>query len=269
MNKLRVILSKIYDSYWKLITKRKKELFAKGEILEYRYKNEIFCNGKDAFKSVVNKYKNKQLDSFWNNKKEYSLSDYFPQRYNKVGIMIFDRFLPLYKDKKPVLMDIGCATGEWTLRVANECKEIDGYEMSKELVETAKKMGQNIPNAHFYQANAKTMKFDKVYDGALIQGMLMYIDDLEVIYQILKNVYDHLKPGAYLCTRDTLNKEGKDVVFLYNFKTGYNGVYWSQSLYYKQYEKAGFKLVKQYLLDDVKTRRLHFIGRGAIWQKPE
>lgn len=266
MKNFKDIKNRIRKVYWRVISKRNKRLFKRDKIAIYQYMDEIFCNGKESFDAVVNKYSG-NVKEYWNCQNIYSLSDYFPDRHTNSGKMIFDNFLKLYKEK-PILMDVGCASGEWTLRMASECKEIDGFEYSQNLVDTANEIGRTIENAHFYQADAKNMKLDKKYDGALIQGMLMYLDEENDIFKVLENVYKNLKPGAYLCTRDTLNQENKKVIFLYNKKNGYNGVYWNQKIYYEQFFKAGFILKEEILLDEVKTRRLDFIARGAIWQKP-
>lgn len=95
----------------------------------------------------------------------------------------------------------------------------------------------------------------------------MYIEDENDFCGILKNVHDNVAQNGYICTKDTLNCENKEKEFLYNKKTGYNSVHWSQDKYYEMFEKCGFELKKEILLDDVKTRRMHFVARGAIWQR--
>ena len=246
-------------------SKNNKKNFETDKTKIYKFGNEIFCCDKGVFESIVEKYSDKER-GFWTSQESYSLADYFPQRYSNQGKMLHDVFMPLFK-KKPLLLDIGCASGEWTVEMAPECREIDGFEYSSSLVQTAVGRYSCVENVHFFQGDARTLNFEKQYDGAMLLGMLMYIDNENDFCKILKNIYDHMVYGGYICTKDTLNCEKKNIVFMYNKKNGYNAVYWSQDKYYEMFEKSGFKLKEEILLDEVKTRRMHFIARGAIWQK--
>ncbi len=270
MNLISKLYYKVKRGYYTVSTKRKKELFAEDKSDIYQYMDEIFCSNKKAFDGVVEKYSGK-IDEYWSLQESYSVKHLFPQTFTRAKELIFDHFFTLYHDSKPIIMDIGCASGEWTMMVASKCSQIDGFEFSQSMVDTANneaKLG-GVDNVYFYQANAKTMRLEKRYDGAMILGVLTCFDDIDEIYQILKNVYDHLKPGAYLCTRDSLNNENKDLMLMYNKSTGYSGFYWSKELYYEQFYKAGFVMKHEMLLDKVVSRRLDFIHIGNIWQKPE
>lgn len=264
------LYNKVRRGYYAVTTKKKKELFDEDKSDTYQYMDEIFCSSKKAFDDVGKKYSGK-IDKYWSSKESYSVKKFFPQTFTGARELIFDNFLTLYQDSKPILMDIGCASGEWTMMVAPKCSQIDGFEFSQSMVDTANNDAklEGMDNVHVYQANAKTMHLEKKYDGAMILGVLMYFDDINGIYQILKNVYDHLNPGAYLCTRDSLNNENKDLILMYNKSSGYSGFYWSKDLYYEQFYKAGFVLKKEMLLNEVTSRRLDFIHIGNIWQKLE
>lgn len=260
------IKNSMINRYMKITAKKRKRLFEIGNKSIYQYESEIFCSNMDALLRVKDKYSGK-ITNYWSEQADYSLKEYFPERYENARKLIYDSFMTLLPDM-PMLMDIGCAAGQWTLMVAPKCSVIDGFEYSERLVESAKQNGKDTPNANFYQADAKEMQLEKKYDGAMILGMLMYIENLDDIYMILKNVYDHLKPGAYMCTRDTLNNENKEVVYLFNKVNGYSSVYWSKEAYYEQFTRAGFVLKEEIKLEEVDTRYMSFIGMGDIWQKP-
>ena len=257
---------KLRSLYWKVVSKRLKKAFEMGNCPSYQYLDECFFISKETYESMVRSGSH-EVDGFWNAQTSFSVKDHFSVTYNGAYKLIFEHFLPLYSNK-PSLVDIGCASGEWTLRIAPNCSSIDGYELSQKLVDTANKNASGFDNVHFYVADSKTMSLSRSYDGALILAMLMYIDNTEDFCRILKNVKDHLKPGAFLCTRDTLNNENKEVMYMYNNKTGYNAVYWSKEAYYEQFRKAGFIMIEEVILEEINTRRLEFIHIGNIWQKP-
>lgn len=124
-------------------------------------------------------------------------------------------------------------------------------------------------NIKFFCSDARSIEYKKNYDAAMILGMLMYMENPEDIYTILKNLSENLKQDAYLVTKDTLNAENKDVVYMFNQKNGYKACYWSQNVYYEQFKKAGFQLEKEILLEDCiqKNKNMHFVARGGIWKK--
>lgn len=265
MDLIHRVGNKFRSLYWKLISKKKKRLFETSQVSTYQYMDEIFCSDKTSYDEVVRKYTSEN-ESYWKKQTSFSLKTYFPQTHAEISKLLFDKFLPLFSEK-PHILDIGCASGEWTLLMAPKCSQIDGYEYSQALVDTANEQKGSVENVCFYQADAKKLKVTEQYDGSTILAMLMYCDDINDVYSILKNLNDNLKSGAFLCTRDTLNDENKDVLYMLNKKTGYKSAYWSKALYYEQFRKAGFELVEEVKLGEVKTRRLSFTHIGDIWRK--
>lgn len=263
------MFQKIYDLmcglFWKLISIHSKRKFENGKETIYQYGDEIFCDGKDAFDITVKKYRC-QIDKYWSEQNTYSTKTYFPSMYSKTEKMVFSNFFSKY-DYKPIIIDVGCGSGEWTAKMAPFCSEIHGLDYSAKMIETAKNEWKEVPNALFFSEDARKMKLSTVYDGAVILGMLMCIDDDEMVKEMLQNICEHIKTGGYLCTRDTLNMENKKVVFMYNKRTGYNAAYRSEELYTQIIQSIGFEKVEEYILNEVKTRRLHFITKGYIWRK--
>ena len=261
---LKKIANKIRSGYWKVVSKSKKKAFENNKVDVYQYKDDFFCSNIETLENL--KRANSRKD-YWKEQETYSIKKYFPKTYAATNSLLFDSFIPLFNEK-PDLLDIGCASGEWTMKMAPFCNSIDGYEYSKQQVDTANRSVGDSSNIHFYQGDAKSLELSKTYDGATILAMLMYIEDPEDIYKILKNVYLNLKTGAYLCTRDTMNNEGKQTVYMYNRRTGYEAVYYSKDMYYQQFRKAGFVMKNEYILDNVTTEGLYFIHLANIWQKP-
>lgn len=258
------VVNKTRSIYWRIVSGKRKTNFHNNCIYVYQYMDDFFCSNIEALNKIksVNSHK-----EYWKEQETYSIKKYFPKTYTATNTLLFDNFLPLFNEK-PDLLDVGCASGEWTLKMAPFCNSIDGYEYSNQQVETANKNVGDCSNVHFFQGDAKSLHLTKTYDGATILAMLMYIDNPEDICNVLKNIYLNLKPGSYLCTRDTMNNEGKPTVYLYNRKTGYEAIYYSKEVYYEQFRKAGFVKKEEYILDNVTTEGLEFIHLANIWQKP-
>lgn len=258
---VRYLLNSSYDKF-SAISKRQ---FSKRKY--YRYRDEIFFSDRSFRRELIDKY-SIQSDAFWENQQDYSISNHFMERYAKQFELVFEKFLPNIS-REATIADVGCAGGEWSFKVLPYVTKVEGYEYSEKLVETAKRNAKErkANNITFYCADARKAKFSSKYEGVMMLGMLMYIDNVEDIYKILVNVYNSLKQEAYLVTKDTLNCENEDVVFMLNRKNGYESVYWSKERYYEQFIRAGFVLVDELLLGEVSTRNMHFISQGAVWKK--
>ncbi len=263
-----IIYEFIRAKYNLFASKRRKKMFDKGRVREYRYIDEIFCKDEATFNDIVKRYSINT--DFWSKQETYTIKKFFPKTFSEIKNSLIDSYFKLF-DEKPVLMDIACAGGEWTLMLADKCKVIDGYEYSAKLVESANAEARKkrVTNVSFHQADATEMKIDKVYDGALVLGLFVYIKNDETMLKIIKNIYDHLKPGAYVCTRDTINDINEKNLFMFNRANGYTAVYRSKEEYYRLFAKAGFELCSEFKLNEVNSRRLKFLHIGDIWKKPE
>ncbi len=255
----------IRDLYWSGYSMITKDRFNKGKLHCYRYRDELFFDNKsvfdDAFEQLEKEYE------FWGNQSDYTLNTYFPERHDKRREMLFDSFLPLL-GSNPVVMDVGCASGEWTSQVAPYCRFIDGFDYSQSLINSASEKYKDIHNVSFAQSDAINIVTDKVYDGIMMLGVLMYSNDSNDIFMIISNISRNLKKDGFLYASDTINLESKDVVYMFNKRTGYKASYFSKEVFFEQFKKAGLELVEESIFDEVKTRRMHFAGCGTIWRKP-
>lgn len=239
--------------------------FLKGKRNYFCCVDEIFCSDKGKYKKIENKYVEKNKN-YWKKQEDYTVEDYFPVLYENQKKMVLEIFLSaLTKDS--VVADIGCAAGEWTVQIAPHVARVDGYEYSQAMVEHAKKKWSAIENVSFTQADALKLSLKEQYDGVMLLGVLLYMEEADDIGRILQNVFESMKPGAILVTKDTLNWENKDVVYLYNRKTGYKAAYWSEDIYYEQFRKVGFVQKQEITLEAKRTGRTRYISRGGIWMK--
>lgn len=102
----------------------------------------------------------------------------------------------------------------------------------------------------------------------MLLGVLTYISSDDDASAIIRNVYSAIESGGYLVTKDTLNNEGLDAIYMYNIRSGYDATYRSQSRYYSLYEKAGFVLTEEFMIGTGRNLPLYRYSRGVIWRKP-
>jgi cyclopropane fatty-acyl-phospholipid synthase-like methyltransferase len=99
------------------------------------------------------------------------------------------------------LLEIGCAAGEHTLRLAGFCKEVVGVDLAAAAIERAhaRITAARVPNAHFLRLDASnldqfsTASFDKV---AAID-FTEHVDD-EVLAQVFRECRRVLRPDGRL-----------------------------------------------------------------------
>ena len=253
--------------YWIIRSVKTKREFKDGKSTTYRFLDDHFYSDIDEFAKTLEDNKTSQA-TYWKQLDKFNYKKHFPKRYEQQEKMLLNSFLPLYKEK-PTILDVGSAEGEWSAKIAPYCTLVDAYEYSQQMVDMAKKDYGHIENVNFSQGDARTIAFDKQYDGAMLLGVLTYISSDEDALDIIKSIYSAIKMGGYLVIKDTLNKEGIDAIYLYNKRRGYDATYRSQEKYYSLYREAGFTLKQEFLIGDGKNLPLFRYSRGAIWQKTE
>lgn len=139
--------------------------------------------------------------------------------------------LDLFKVEKGMkVLDVGCGTGNFSIKLAKMGCEVVGIDVSKEMLkvaeEKAKKEGLNIK---FYNMDVYDMKFeDNCFDGVISVTAFEFLKDPE---KAIEEMFRVLKPNGYLLI-GTINKDSawgemylskefqENSVFKYaNFKT--------------------------------------------------
>lgn len=133
-------------------------------------------------------------------------------------------------------------------------------------MKVAKKKWRDISNASFFASDARTIEYKQKYDGAMLLGLLMYMQSQDDQYCTLKELHDHLSDNAYIAVKDTLNVMGKGVNYLFNLGNKYEVQYYSVESYKQQLIKAGFKLVDEFEMDflEKKTVRLSRLEQYGV-----
>ena len=267
---LRQKLERELNTYKEMTKSVEGELFLLG-ILEkgavIGNEGELLTESREVFKELLSHYQS-ETNAAWKEADDWSVKQMFPERHKKQEEMLKTGFVP-YLDKEQRVGDLACANGEWSFYIAEHAGWVDGFEYSEHMVKTPnEKIDRGgVRNVSFMQADACRMQFEHSYDNFMMMGLLTYIYDEEDAETIVDKVAGAIKNNGHLVTKDTLNVLGEDVMYVYNTGSRYTAVYWSWEKYYGWFIKSGFKLEREYVLDEVEINGMNFVSRGAIWVK--
>ena len=117
-------------------------------------------------------------------------SDIFP--YSEQKATFFKTHL-----KPGRLADIGCADGSYTIALAKEGNQVEGYDITKELIDIAIHRTKNNNNVSFnvldMHAFLATKRYDSIYS---VGNTLVHLKDIESIKKVIKQYYQSLKLGG-------------------------------------------------------------------------
>jgi SAM-dependent methyltransferase len=100
------------------------------------------------------------------------------------------------------ILDLGCGTGNHTLRFAEWGYEVTGVDRSKEMLDIAKaKADQKKIHCTFFQSDLRVFDNHKKYDAVIMMfAVLGYQMENEDVLAALKTVSKHLnKGGVFIC----------------------------------------------------------------------
>lgn len=142
--------------------------FGKGEIKLMKDKNMIAV---DTYNKIAQEYD-----------KEFG-NDYSDTPY-------IDKFLNYLEGKS--ILDIGCGVGNLTKYIMDKGFNVEGIDLSKEMLNIAK---QKYSDIKFYEMNMKEITLRKKYDGIMLAYSLFHLTKKEVI-EVLPKYYDLLNSNG-------------------------------------------------------------------------
>ena len=101
-----------------------------------------------------------------------------------------DKFLNYLEGKK--VLDIGCGVGNLTKYIMDKGFNVEGIDLSKEMLNIAK---QKYSDIKFYEMNMKEITLRKKYDGIMLAYSLFHLTKKEVI-EVLPKYYDLLNSNC-------------------------------------------------------------------------
>lgn len=115
------------------------------------------------------------------------------------------RFLEKYLPEKGSILEIGAATGRYTLPLAEQGYNITAVDLSSVQLEVASKRIADAGldgSVAFLVADVRDLSVvtRHDFDAVLLMGPLYHLVEAEDRIQALQQVYDHMKPGGILFT---------------------------------------------------------------------
>lgn len=104
----------------------------------------------------------------------------------------FELFQPKKGEK---VLDIGCGTGNFSIKLAEKGAEVVGIDVSEPMLAKARKKAENKNlNIKFYKKDVTNLDFaDNSFDAVFSMAAVEFIDNLEKAFNEIKRV---VKPGG-------------------------------------------------------------------------
>ncbi|MFS0780841.1 class I SAM-dependent DNA methyltransferase [Bacillus sp. 1P06AnD] len=133
------------------------------------------------------------------------------------------------------VLDVGCGTGEFSVRLAKEGFEVSGVDLSEDMLSIAReKAGEQKVTLNLYHQNMAQLETGETYDGIVIFcDSLNYLQFPEDVKSTFAAVYGHLKPGGVFMfdvhsvhkiedvfINATFADAGEDVSYIWNSFSG-------------------------------------------------
>jgi SAM-dependent methyltransferase len=102
------------------------------------------------------------------------------------------------------VLDIGCGTGSHVLELARRGYACTGVDLSQSMLDVARAKVESSQFAHtpeWLRGDARTFSVSRPFDLAVMMfAVISYLTSNEDIVQALRNIRQHLKPGAlFMC----------------------------------------------------------------------
>jgi SAM-dependent methyltransferase len=114
---------------------------------------------------------------------------------------VLERIFREYAEK-PIasILDLGCGTGNYALRLAQRGYEVSGVDLSESMLEVARKKMENAQvSIQFFHSDIGSIQLDRQFDAAIMMfAVLGYQYTNERVIKTLKNISSLLKPRGLL-----------------------------------------------------------------------
>ncbi len=205
-------------------------------------------------------------EKFWNRLSK----NYDKQAKDKAYKLIIDKSKK-YLKINDIILDIGCATGLYSVKFANNVKEIQAFDLSSKMIDIAndKARAKQIDNVFFSQTTIFDKKYKEAcFDSILGLNILLYFKDEK---KVLNRISKLLKPDGLFISSTACLKEKRNLIsvvssrliFLLNtFRIlPYLKFYKMQELE-NLISDAGFKIIETDILIDKPATEYYIVAQN-------
>lgn len=174
-----------------------------------------------------------------------------PELYNDKHSFVYqygENLLKLLDPKEDErILDLGCGSGQLTLKINDFAKEVIGIDKSAEMIADAK---SKFPNIKFRVGDAANFNFDEKFDSIFSNATLHWVKDYK---KAIKCMYENLKVDGKIVVEfggkgnvQTIVQQLRDSLRIrdYNYQSDLNLWYFpSIAQYSTELESAGFRVL--------------------------
>jgi trans-aconitate methyltransferase len=151
---------------------------------------------------------------------------------------VVDKFIQNL-DRRGAALDLGSGMGFWAEIFARSFARVDALEGSSSLYAELEKRCSQQNNMRAFLGDVLSFQPDQRYQLIFLGGLLMYLDEKDVVV-LLKRMKQYLEPGGIILCRESTVREQTVVV-----EGDYTAVYRSVKSYAKLFEKCDLALRHQ------------------------
>ena len=193
-----------------------------------------------------------EVKKFWDGRAdEYGKSTFqgitnFADEHKSITMDHIDKteLTKLVRKEKEVL-DVGCGVGRLSFWLAKRSKKVIGIDYSDPLIEIAKYEAKKrkIKNVEFYCKSCTDIDLNKKFDLIIVFGLLIYMDEEDVI-KTIQQLKQHLGKKGKIILKESVGTSGKYIVnkFSKELNAKYNAIYRTPEEIIKLFENNGLKL---------------------------
>ena len=186
---------------------------------------------------------------FWEN---CSYSKFAPASYYAAQSKALHVIAKHYLNKNTTVVDVGCGNGENTKLLSEYCKNITGYELSKNLLQEAKEKNKTSNTEYEYiDLENDLSPLNKPVDAVFCMGVFSTIHSYSCVKNTLAAFNSILSAGGLLVVRESLST-AKTFTCKPTDKN-YYAIYRSPVGYISSFIKSGFTLKQTIELSQMET----------------
>lgn len=118
--------------------------------------------------------------------------DVYGEDFEADSRSIEEDFLCSHIPTDGAVLDIGCGTGNWSLKAAKYAKRVVGIDYDKSKILRAQERAKGISNIQFINGDVMEILKDDQFDLAILSHVLEHIDEPETILRNLKAISKRL-----------------------------------------------------------------------------